>query len=514
MLIQKEVKDVKIRIIATLSIILFTLSGMASAEKLLNGRVISVILYQNGAIVKKTVKVCNQMVNIFIPESADTSSIRVKSQIPIAAISIKKVFSSTEQTASIKKLKEKLSEKQDILDGKLAKLKALKESLKLMMSIKPPAKTEKLDELLAYIQNKTEAYASKELKLKRNVKRLRNEIAAIEREIKLMSGKKIFQKAVQLSLKSAPKKEQSLTISYFVRSASWRPRYILSIENDRIRIRYTAAIQQRSKEEWKDIKLNLGTKKTIMPQNPPRPYRLIVDIAKPIRMKKTSFMPTAATNLIREKVVTSEELVGFNLQIPRKISIPPDGKPHLIDIYQGYIPATLSYISKPFLTNHVFIKASLKNTTKIPWIRGRATFFANNELLQKGMLKSILPQEQADVFFGVDERFEVKRYKKQALKGEKGIFSKEKQIAYTYNIEIRNTHNTPKDVVIQEIIPISENQKVKVVDVRFSPKPTEEKDGIVKWKVKIAAHSQKQLTIRYKIVYPTGKEITFKRWYY
>ena len=507
----------KIRAIATLSIIFTALSGVASAERLLNGKVTSVTLYQNGAMVEKIVQVHNQAANISIPETADPSSIRVKSQIPTTSISIKKVLSNARQSPYIKELKEKLSKKQDALDSKLAKVKALKESLKLMISIKPPANKEGLDKLLAYIQHKVETYTSAELRLKRDIKKLKKDIAAIEREIKLISGKKVFQKAVKLLLKSAPKREQKLTISYFVRSASWRPTYILNIEKDRVYITYTAVVQQRTKEEWKDIRLNLGTKKILMPQSPPRPYRLIVDIAKhpkTTRTKKTFSLPAAATNLIREKVVTSEELVGFNIQISRKVSIPPDGKPHFIEIYQGYIPATLSYVSKPFLANHVFIKASLKNTTKIPWIRGRAIFFANNELLQKGMLKSILPQEQSEVFFGVDEGFEVKRYKKQALKGEKGIFSKEKQITYAYNIKIKNTHNTPKEVIIQEIIPISENQKVKVVDVRFSPKPTEEKDGIVKWKVKIAAHSQKQLTIHYKIVYPTGKEITFKRWYY
>ncbi len=503
-------------IAAMLTAILLVFSGTALAEGVLRGKVVSVRLYQKGAIVKKVVYPTTKTADIVIPNSVDPSTIRVKSPIPVISMSIEKLILKGKKSPYIEELKKELTKKQDKLDDINANIRALDESLTLIRSINLPVKMDEMENLLEFLQKKIENYSSKESKLRREKEKLKEEIAAIKNEIQSILGKKIFQKAVRVLLREKPPEGYKLTLSYYVKNAFWKPTYTVKMETNRIYIKYSAAIQQKSGEQWKDIELSLETKRPYLPQKPPRLYHLTVDIAKPlypIRREKVAPLPKIA-NIITSRVSASTETVGFKLDIPKRVTIPPNGKTYFISVYQGYIPAKVSYISEPFLAKYVFIKATVENNTKIPWIRGSAIFFAGNEMLQKGTIATTFPQEKVTIFFGADEGFKVKRYRKRILKGEKGVFSKEKEIAYLYNIEIRNLHNRTKTVTVIDIVPISENKEVKVKDIRLSPNPSEVKNGIVKWQIKIPGHSVKKLTIRYRIIYPPDKEIIFRHRYY
>ncbi len=112
----------------------------------------------------------------------------------------------------------------------------------------------------------------------------------------------------------------------------------------------------------------------------------------------------------------------------------------------------------------------------------------------------VSPNEKFKLGFGPDNEVSVKRYVyKKELK--KKILSSYLTKEYTVTIKISNIGNNNKKLFLQERIPISEIEKLKI---EYKPEKKADdiipdENGILNWKVSLEPYERKQIQFKYFI---------------
>jgi len=90
-----------------------------------------------------------------------------------------------------------------------------------------------------------------------------------------------------------------------------------------------------------------------------------------------------------------------------------------------------------------------------------------------------------------------------------GAFTKETRVHYEYVIDITNGKNRDIALTVNDNVPVSRNEKIKV-EIE-SPKKEAAKiseDGVITWDLKLAKGEKKSLKIDFTVEYPKNLRIT------
>ena len=120
----------------------------------------------------------------------------------------------------------------------------------------------------------------------------------------------------------------------------------------------------------------------------------------------------------------------------------------------------------------------------------------------------ILPGGEMGISLGIDEGVKIERKLKKKQTDYAGLLSKETTVHYEYLIEITNGKSKEINLDLNDQFPISRNEKIKVE--MESPKGGEAEvndQGIISWKLKLAAGVKKTVPVKFSVAYPKDLNI-------
>jgi uncharacterized protein (TIGR02231 family) len=169
-----------------------------------------------------------------------------------------------------------------------------------------------------------------------------------------------------------------------------------------------------------------------------------------------------------------------------------------------------NYYAVPKLSKYSYLQADLKNPFQFPLMKGRMNIFLDNRLVGSTYLKkTMLPGKDITLSLGVDEGITVEKKLIKKFTESAGAFIKETRVIYEFAIDIFNGKNREITITVNDNIPVSRNEKIKV-EVEF-PKKEEAKissDGIITWDLKLAKNEKKSLKVKFRVTYPKDIKIT------
>src|SRR6218665_1581087 len=154
----------------------------------------------------------------------------------------------------------------------------------------------------------------------------------------------------------------SLRVTYLVPCAVWRPAYratlLPSEVGESVTLECEAVVWQRTEEDWKNVELLLSTARPTLGASPPR---LVEDW---LRLRDKSEQEKRSVEVaLREEVLQNtgeggaqraEELPGLDdggealtLRAPHSVTLPSDGAPHRVPLFQFTAPASSELIGSP-----------------------------------------------------------------------------------------------------------------------------------------------------------------------
>lgn len=325
-----------------------------------------------------------------------------------------------------------------------------------------------------------------------------------------------------------------ITLTYFVAQAGWAASYDLraSKEAQKVEIKHRATVYQNTGIDWKDVYLTLSTgnpnqsntKPTLTPQYlaypAPTPQLMQVETVatKKLSDKVKAVPRSAPTEDMKDydydAAVTSggvtnfttvtQNLMRIEYEIKLKYSIESDNKQHNVVIQSKTVPAMYSYSIIPKLDPDAFLMARITDWEDMNLIAGSARVYFDNSYIGESYINPNNTNDTLQLNLGRDKSIIVTRTRVKDKTKDK-IFSDNRVWTRTFDIAIRNTKNIPIRIIVEDQMPITKEQDIKIDYLEKSNGQFNTDTGTLTWDFTLSAKDTKKLRFSYEVKAPKDK---------
>lgn len=366
----------------------------------------------------------------------------------------------------------------------------------------------------------------------RSRRELERQLQKLKSELELYRGaprRESFTAQVEVEMLEAG--ELEISLSYVVSGAGWQPLYDLRLIEDlapSLEVGYLAQVTQRTGEAWENIALTLSTARPalsgrlpdlapwyiyprpVLPPMPePRPR------SAPMAMKAPAVDAVGAPPEMMQAFRPAEEVTAsvdssgaaVTYGIGGSTNIPADGGPHKVTVARFRLPPRLDYAATPKLGEAVYRRAKLENSSSYTFLPGAANLFAGEEFIGATRIDLTAPGGELELFLGVDDRIKVER-KLVRREVDKKFIGGKGRLRVGYEIKLENALESAASLHLEDQIPVSRNEEVKVKLESTEPQPKEISElGILAWDLTLAAHEKRTLRFDFSVEYPQGMDL-------
>jgi uncharacterized protein (TIGR02231 family) len=179
----------------------------------------------------------------------------------------------------------------------------------------------------------------------------------------------------------------------------------------------------------------------------------------------------------------------------------------------------------PKLRAAAFLRAKITNTSSFTLLRGKAGLTLDGTFLGSTFLPACRPDQTFSLSLGVDPAILVNYAKPVVRRATSGFFNKEDCAVFMRVCSVKNTKSTPVSLVVLEQVPVSEDERLRVVIL--DPKGLDRegdrvkmdkgnwgkgvaimgKGGEVKWEITLEKGREVKLVLAYEARIPSGQKI-------
>ncbi len=326
----------------------------------------------------------------------------------------------------------------------------------------------------------------------------------------------------------------ALLWSYVVYQAGWSPIYDLRAKgiDKPIQFTYKGNIFNNSGVDWKDVKLTLSTADPTQNAVPPYLTRWTLDFDNNNynyynnnMIQQQQVMSNSNWGVDRGVVNDDEPSVSRSpsdplsevvvaelsttFEIKDKYTIPTDNQAYAVEINQYALKAEYNYVCTPKLDREAYLLARIAGWESLNLIEGDANVYYNDSYIGKTYINLLRAKDTLEVSLGKDKKNIVNRVKKQDYSSKKFMSSTVTE-TFEYEITVRNTSALPVQLHLKDQVPVSGNSEIEVEVLNIS-KADKDDNGLLTWKMNLAANETQTMLLNYNIKHPKGKPLTLQR---
>jgi len=200
--------------------------------------------------------------------------------------------------------------------------------------------------------------------------------------------------------------------------------------------------------------------------------------------------------------------LDYVYQAPTPATVPSSGQQTRIPLAVQTFRAAAFHQATPALAATAFLRARVRNDGKRPLLRGPANIFSDGELVSQGDIQTTGPGGEIELPLGADQDIRLVRQVVPATRTT-GLIMKTDETIYDVTIQVGNYKKQAVTIEVADQLPRSARDKV---DVQFSgiDPPAQgppDADGVVRWRVDVAAGATRTLRLHYTITRPKGWQL-------
>jgi uncharacterized protein (TIGR02231 family) len=319
-----------------------------------------------------------------------------------------------------------------------------------------------------------------------------------------------------------------MEISYMVNNAGWTPAYDIRANgvNQPVQFVYKANVYQNSGEDWTNAKLTLSTISPNQNYTKPNLHVLYANYYTPNsygnrKQYKRSYGKAAAEMAVSSdkydeiyspSLTTSDftqanyTMTNIEYKINLAYTIPSDGQPHLVAIQNKELDATFFHYLVPKLDKQAYLIAKITDWGSLYLLPGTANIYFEGTYVGETSLNTNSMADTLELALGKDRGVIAERIKKDE-KTEKEMLGKNAAKTVTYSIKIKNNKLTSINLIVEDQLPVSQNEDIKVKPVDTNDAKYAESTGMLTWKTGIDAKTTREFDFSYMIVYDKNKQL-------
>ena len=337
-----------------------------------------------------------------------------------------------------------------------------------------------------------------------------------------------------------------------MRGARWAPLYDARLDTGTrerkpaLELVRRAEIVQQTGEDWNNIALTVSTVRTAKGGSGPALSPLIVRYHTPAPPAKVAPLADRIGALQQKRVRTSAaayndegevvlgeepgapasapaqereaaiESGGFQavFRVPGRISVSANEGAKNFRIATAAISPDLLVRATPALDETAYLEASFKQAEEAPLLPGRISLYRDGIFVGRGQMALTPKDETLRLGFGADDKIKVTRTLTRKIEGSAGIISSAKTDEREFKITLRNGHDRPVKVVVEDQLPTSENAEIQVEMLPVTTAPTErdvrDRRGVLGWTFDAAPGEAKEIKLGWRLRWPGDKLVSYE----
>jgi uncharacterized protein (TIGR02231 family) len=350
---------------------------------------------------------------------------------------------------------------------------------------------------------------------------------------------------VRIELACAEATKATLRVTYAVGHARWTPLYDARLDagtKDRkpaLELVRRAEITQSTGEDWSNVALGVSTTRvarggsapelgTLIAQYPPPPLPKKADAFSAVEMDKlrsrqmelapaapsSTAMPSAAPAQRAEEQQAMADVSGFQVtfKIPGRVSLGASEGAKSLRISSAMIAPDLAIRAAPVIDPTAFLEASFKQAEDAPLLPGRVAIYRDGAFVGRGRMDAAAKDETVHLGFGADDKVKIERTVVKRSEGSTGlIVTTSKTDERSFKTSVRNGHDFPIRIAIQDQLPVSENDEIQVEVLPATTPPTtsnlNDKRGVLEWAFEAKPGEVKDIAFAWRVRWPKDKGV-------
>jgi uncharacterized protein (TIGR02231 family) len=346
---------------------------------------------------------------------------------------------------------------------------------------------------------------------------------------------------VRIDVAAAAATKATLRVTYAVRNARWIPLYDARLDTgarDRkpqIELVRRAEVTQSTGEDWSNVALGVSTVRIARGGSAPELGSLVVrypQLPKPMASGAVSDMTAPAAPALRSmqpsfaaKVAEAPEqradeqqavaeIGGFQetFRIPGRVSLGANEGAKALRISTTTAAADLSVRAVPLIDPTAFLEASFKQSEDATLLPGKVAIYRDGVFVGRGKISASAKDETVRLGFGADDKVRIERAVLRRNEGSAGLLvTTSKTDERSFKTTIRNGHDFPLRIAIEDQLPVSENEEIAVEMLQSTTPPTatniRDKRGVLEWAFDANAGEVKDINFAWRVRWPKDKGI-------
>lgn len=346
---------------------------------------------------------------------------------------------------------------------------------------------------------------------------------------------------VRIDLAAEAASHATLHVSYTVRNARWAPLYDARLDTgakDRkpaLELVRRAEVTQATGEDWSNVALAVSTVHVARGGNAPDLNSLIVHYPQVAHSAQLG----AVSGLTPSRALTSEQQAasvplpapppqGFEkkadeqqasaeigsfqagFKIPGRVSVAAGEGAKALRISTTTVTPDLMIRSAPSVDPTAFLEASFVQHDDVPLLPGRDSIYRDGTFVGRAKMTASGKDETVRLGFGADDRVKIERSVIKRSEGSAGlIVTTSKTDERSFKTSVRNGHDFPIKVAIEDQLPVSENEEIQVEMLPQTTPPTatdvHDKRGVLQWAFEAKPGEIKDIAFAWRVRWPKDK---------
>ena len=346
---------------------------------------------------------------------------------------------------------------------------------------------------------------------------------------------------VRIDVASAAATKATLRVTYAVRNARWLPLYDARLDTggkDRkpqLELVRRAEVTQSTGEDWSNVTLGVSTVRiarggsapelgSLVAQYPqvPKPMALgaASDLARPAPVSRQMQAPAFAAKVAeavepRERADEQQavaEIGDFQatFRIPGRVSLGAAEGAKSLRIASTSVPADLAVRAAPVQDPTAFLEASFRQTDDTTLLPGKVAIYRDGIFVGRGKLSASVKDDIVRLGFGADDKVKIERAVIKRNEGSAGLLvTTSKTDERAFKATVRNGHDFPIHVTIEDQLPVSEVEDIVVEMLPATTPPTakdiRDKRGVLEWSFDAKPGEVKDINFAWRVRWPKDK---------
>ena len=199
----------------------------------------------------------------------------------------------------------------------------------------------------------------------------------------------------------------------------------------------------------------------------------------------------------------------FEFEVDEPYSIKSTGQRELIDLVEYNVNTQFDYFSVPKMLPSAFLTARLTDWESFNFLSGEASLFFEGKFIGKTVLDVQDARDTLTLSLGMDKSVVVQREKMKNYNTKAFIGSTQKELK-AFKISVKNNKSTPVEIVVEDQVPLSTTEDIKVEIIEKSNAEYNAETGKLKWKLTLKPGEHINLDLQYEVKYPKNQVLALE----